>query len=147
MLSFDYPIFEREDQRGCGGADEDEEDGETFEVLVAKDSIGKATFAHAVSQKGPTTDGYAVKCILEDLRWPGYSHVVLKSDNEKAILNLLKRALVERRVQTIEDEGGRWSSKRNTHLRTINAQTVMWRMLSETSQESSALLSCARKRA
>ena len=36
---------------------------------------------------------------MSDLKWLGYPQVILKSDNEKAILKLLRRAMVEHRVQ------------------------------------------------
>ena len=86
IFSFDYLIFDREDQRSDEQA--------TFKVLVAKDHRSKSVFAHAVDHKGETDDGYAVRALVEDLKWLGYSQVILKSDNEKAILKLLRRAMV-----------------------------------------------------
>ena len=74
--------------------DKQEEEANS-KVRVAKDSASKAVFAHAVKAKGVSGDGVAVKALVDDLRWLGYSHVVLKSDNEKAILNVLRAAMRE----------------------------------------------------
>lgn len=38
--------------------------------------------------RGVAEDGYVVDCFVEHLKWLGYSHVILKSDNENAILKL-----------------------------------------------------------
>ena len=64
-------------------------------VLVAKDVKGKAIFAHVVPQKGVDEARYASDCLVEDIKWLGYHQLVLRSDNEKAILKLLNTALLE----------------------------------------------------
>ena len=67
-------------------------EGEEVEmkVLVAKDSQTKAVFAHAVPQKGSDNEGYAIARVSEDIGWLGHRRIILKSDNEPAILKLLK---------------------------------------------------------
>ena len=74
--------------------------------LIAKDSRSKAVFAHAVEKKGPGHDGYAVDCLVKDLRWLGYDHVILKSDQEPAIMKLLSTAPKTFRI-TCAEEGER----------------------------------------
>ena len=46
----------------------------------------KAVFAHLVPVKGADEGGFAVKAIVDDIVWFGYTKVVLKTDNEPAIL-------------------------------------------------------------
>ena len=67
-------------------------------VLVAKETVSKAVFAHLVPQKGLDADGYAVECLRKDLEWLGYAEVLLKSDNEPAIVALLKDSLKAARI-------------------------------------------------
>ena len=67
-------------------------------ILVAKDSLGKAVFAHVVPQKGVDPEHYAVDALIEDIKWLGYTALSLRSDNEPAILKLLRHALTESRI-------------------------------------------------
>ena len=68
-------------------------------ILVAKDSLGKAVFAHVVLQKGVDSAHYSVDALVRDVAWLGYTRLSLRSDNEPAILSLLKHALTEARFQ------------------------------------------------
>lgn len=43
--------------------------------------------------RGVAEDGYVVDCFVEHLKWLGYSHVILKSYNENAILKLPMRSI------------------------------------------------------
>ena len=96
-------------------------DGEEVEmkVLVAKDSQTKTVFAHAVPCKGSDNDGYAVARVAEDVAWLGHNRIILKSDNEPAILKLLKDSLKTARVevdeleQVMEEHAVRYDSKSN----------------------------------
>ena len=60
-----------------------------LKILVVRDSKSKAIFAHAVRCKGSDEDGHAVQCVVDDVKWLGYTKVILKSDNEPAIRKLL----------------------------------------------------------
>ena len=68
-------------------------------ILVAKDSLGKAVFTHVVPQKGVDADHYAVDVLMEDIGWLGYTALSLRSDNEPAILKLLRHAVTEARIR------------------------------------------------
>ena len=70
--------------------------------LIVKDGRSKCIFAHAVPQKGVDSAGYAVDCIKRDILWLGCRKVILKSDNEKAIVKLLTEVLKGLRVTPIE---------------------------------------------
>ena len=41
---------------------------------------------------------------MPGMRWLGFSHVILKSDREPAILKLLKEALVDLRVSVVDED-------------------------------------------
>ena len=71
-------------------------------ILVAKDLMGKACFAHVVLQKGVDQDHFVVDVLVEDIQWLGYQTISLRSDNEPAILNLLRHALTEARLKVKE---------------------------------------------
>ena len=73
-----------------------------LKVLVVRDMRSKALFAHAVVAKGADAEGFAVQCVVEDVLWLGYSRVILKSDNEPAIVRLLKESSKVLRVEGLE---------------------------------------------
>ena len=70
-------------------------------ILVATVSPGKAAFAHAVDVKGPGGNRYAVQRLAEDICWLGYTRVLLRSDNEPAILKLSEESLEPLRVGVV----------------------------------------------
>ena len=70
-------------------------------VLVAKDMKSGSVFAHVVPQKGLDADGYAVARIVEDIKWLGYTKLLVKSDNEPAIVALCNEALRRLRIEGI----------------------------------------------
>ena len=66
---------------------------ETVKILVAKCHQSKCIFAHVVPQKGLDPALYAVERLKRDVMWLGHTRLVLKSDNERAILALLRNTL------------------------------------------------------
>jgi hypothetical protein len=100
---------------------EDLKEGDEVEmkVLVAKDSKSKTVFAHAVVAKGSDDDGYAVSRMAEDIAWLGHTKIILKSDNERAIVKVLKDSLrtarveVEELEQIQEEQSVKYDSKSN----------------------------------
>ena len=73
-------------------------------ILIARDTRGKAAFAHVIPRKGVDEDHYSVDVLVKDVQWLGFREIVLKSDNEPAILNLLNHALTEIRIDTKMDQ-------------------------------------------
>ena len=66
---------------------------ETVKILDAKCHQSKCVFAHVVPQKGLDPVLYAVERLKRDVIWFGHTRLVLKSDNERAILALLRNTL------------------------------------------------------
>ena len=102
VFSFDYLFLDKDGRsvrkRGEGDVDEPETEAHV-KILVAKDSLGKAVFAHVVPQKGIDANNYAVQALLRDIQWLGYQRISLRSDNEAAILRLLKNTATEARLE------------------------------------------------
>ena len=71
---------------------------EGAKILVARELVSKATFAHVVQHKGLGDDGFAAECLVKDVEWLGFTRIMLRSDNEPAIVALLKAALKTIRV-------------------------------------------------
>ena len=69
-------------------AKEERPEAETIllKILVVKDSWSKWIGAHVVSCKGVGEDRYAAEKLRADVAWLGHSQVILKSDNEPAIV-------------------------------------------------------------
>ena len=51
--------------------------------------MSRAVFAHAVPKKGVDEKRCSVNAVVDDVLWLGYAKVILKSDNELAIVKLL----------------------------------------------------------
>ena len=80
------------------------ENGSAARCLIVKDSNSKCMFAHVVPQKGTDRAGYAVDCVKRDIIWLGYRKMILKSDNERSIVALLKKALEMLRIEADIDQ-------------------------------------------
>ena len=105
-IAFDYLFATR---KGCytkeeWASEETRQDAQenALKILVVRDLKSKATFAHAVPTKGVDEKRFAVDSIVDDVRYCGYSRVILKSDNEPAIVALLGEALKGLRIEGLE---------------------------------------------
>ena len=96
-MSFDYAFLsdgeEIVDQQGFEAAGEG-----AAKVLVVRDDRSKAIFGRVVPSKGIDEKGFSVDSLVDDIKWLGCSKLTLKSDNEPAIVKLLREALRELRI-------------------------------------------------
>ena len=100
LIAFDYCGLS--DKGEIFGLEYNPEDASTARVLVVAmrtaDDKQWCVFGHIVPHKGIDTDKFAVDCLVSDILWTGYTSVMLKSDNEPAILTLLIESLRELRI-------------------------------------------------
>ena len=77
---------------------------ETSEVriLAAKCHSTKCVFAHVIPQKGIDPKLYVVDRLRRDILWLGHNKIVLKSDNERAIVSLLTTTLKALRIEQLD---------------------------------------------
>ena len=90
-ISFDYLFTTRGNVFTREGWELEKLEEHFLKVLVVCDSKSKATFAHGVPAKGLDDKGFIVRCIADDVVWLEYSRVVLKCDNEPAIVVVFTR--------------------------------------------------------
>ena len=106
VIGFDYmfltqkDVYSRAEWDSCPEKDIDERF--VLNIFLVRDMKSKAIFAHAVAAKGSDDAGFAVQCLVDDITWLGYSRVILKSDNEPAIVRLPKDSLKALRVEGID---------------------------------------------
>ena len=62
-------------------------------VFVLYCSATRRIFAHAVPKKGFDSQGYIVELIRDDVIWLGHPKVMIRSDNEHALLQVVDTAL------------------------------------------------------
>ena len=107
VIAFDYLFITKEHVWRREELTDEESKKVVFKVLVVKDTKGKAVFAHVIHKKGVEADGYSVARLAEDVRWLGYRKIIPKSDNEPAILQLLREALkgIKTDLEWIEQVG------------------------------------------
>ena len=99
-VSFDYAFVG--DKGEIISKEQAESDESSITILAVRDSETKSVFGHVVPQKGIDSKRFAVDAIVNDILWLGHTKVVLKSDNEPAILKLLIESLRELRVNGLE---------------------------------------------
>ena len=67
--------------------------------------MSRSVFAHAVPQKGIDEKNYAVDTVVSDVMWLGYNKVLLKSDNEPAMVKVLKEVITRLKVLGVDQVG------------------------------------------
>ncbi len=118
MLCFDYLFFTK-NRSMVSRKELVQNDDIELKVLVAKERVSKTIFAHAVEAKGSDVDGYAVGRLVDDVKWLGWTKLSLKSDNENAIVKVLRDTLTTARVeipeleQIGEEHGAKYDSASN----------------------------------
>ena len=73
-----------------------------MKILVVKDDKSKYIGAHVVPVKGAGDDRYAAEKMRGDIQWMGYSRVLLRSDNEPAIVSVLTDVLKGLKVDVVD---------------------------------------------
>ncbi len=81
------------DDDGNAKLQEARKSGAIVKCIIIRCHETKCVFAHVVPCKGADEDNYVVDLICSDIAWLGHARLLLKSDNEKALLSLVTRAL------------------------------------------------------
>ena len=107
MVSFEYAGIKDDGEFVSSLELKDLEDDESVaRVLVVAlrtpDDRQSCVMGHIVPCKGVDRDKFSVDCLVSDIVWTGYTRVMLKSDNEPAILKLLIESLKELRINGLE---------------------------------------------
>ena len=71
-------------------------------ILVAFDHAAATPFAHAVPRKGADPDGYVAEQIKRDVLWLGHSKVVIRSDNEPALVQVVEQAIIALKASGVD---------------------------------------------
>ena len=101
LLSCDYLYVTH---KGVFGREEltEEEREAALRVLVAYCKATKSLFAHAVPRKGADPAGYIVEALKQDVLWLGHSKLVIRSDNEPALLQVVRQVLAAIRMEGVD---------------------------------------------
>ena len=75
-----------------------------LKILVVRDLRSRALSAHGVPFKGVDEKGFSVQCLVDDIAWLGYTRILLRSDNEPAIVALLKESLKALRIEGVVEQ-------------------------------------------
>ncbi len=72
---------------------EDRKTGKLIKCLIIRCHDTKCVFAHVIPHKGSDEDSYVVDLVCTDVAWLGHAKLILKGDNEKALVSLINKAL------------------------------------------------------
>ncbi len=67
--------------------------GEIIKYILIRDWESKNVCAHCVPCKGADEEEYVAGLVADDIAWLGYTRLVIKSDNEPALLALVRQVL------------------------------------------------------
>ena len=82
----------------------DNADQELATILVARLYPAKALLATVCPHKGVDEKVFSVQCLVDDIAWLGYTRIELRSDNEPAIVALLRESLKALRVEGVVEQ-------------------------------------------
>ncbi len=88
-----------QDAEGESALLEDRRQGRVVKCILVRCTETKCMFAHIVPCKGVDEVGYVVDLVCSGVAWLGHAKLLIKSDNEKALLSLVKKALTELKCQ------------------------------------------------
>ena len=74
--------------------DEARQTGQVVKCILVRDHSSKAIVAHVVPCKGRDEEGYVADLVSDDVSWLGYKNMTLKTDNEVALVSLVKEVIV-----------------------------------------------------
>ena len=94
MIGVDYAFLNKTDSDNAGIS--------TVTTLVAKDNRSKCIFGLPVPRKGVDEQEYGTRLLLKVLGFLGYSRVVMKSDQETAIVRLLEHVRDAKGEDTVQ---------------------------------------------
>ena len=80
------------------------ESGKMVKCLIVRCHATKSVFAHVIPSKGSLEDTYVVDLVCSDVAWLGHVKLILKGDNERALVTLVNQALKVLRCQVEELE-------------------------------------------
>ena len=101
LVSCDY-LFITQKGAFTGKEVTEEERAGALKVLVAHCGATKSMFAHAVPQKGVDPDGYIVEQLMLDILWLGHARVVIRSDNEPALLQVVDKTMTALKMKGVD---------------------------------------------
>ena len=87
---------------GDQALEQERQERKVMKCLIIRCHESKALFAHCIPCKGADEDKYVASLITSDVAFMGHVKLILKSDNEAALLTLVRAALQEIRC-TVPD--------------------------------------------
>ncbi len=99
-LAEEYPLT----VEGNAALEDARKKKDIMKCLILRCHESKALFAHAVPVKGDDEDHYVADLIASDIAFMGHVKLLIKSDNEPALLKLAEAALVKIRCQVQKGE-------------------------------------------
>ena len=121
VVGIDYMFFVKEGEN-------EEENG--MPTIVIKDSKSKVSWARVLKRKG--VEVYSVKVLSKFLSLMGYKRIIMRSDNEPAILALKEELKKNTEVEIVPEESPAYESKSNGEIeREIQAVQEQFRVMKD----------------
>ncbi len=98
--------------------DETEEAGleGAVKCLIIRDRMTKCIFAMVVPQKGVDEERWIVRQVVDAIEWLGHAKILIKSDQERSRVSLVRQAMKDLKVKEIaasDEESAKYESQSN----------------------------------
>ena len=81
------------DEKGDAELQGQRQAGKIIKCLIIRCHKTKCVFAHVIPFKGHLEDPYVVDLTCSDIAWLGHVKLIIKGDNEKALVTLIEKSL------------------------------------------------------
>ena len=101
IIHMDYACLS---EKGLFRLDElsEEDHGHAVRVIIGYCSSSRSPFMHVVPSKATSIDKFAAERIVDDIVYLGHARVILRSDNEPALVALVADALKGLRIELLD---------------------------------------------
>jgi hypothetical protein len=115
IIGVDYFYITKDSKFVSKGEEAESLEG-AIKCIIMRDRMTKCIFAMVVPQKGVDEDKWVVRQVVAAIEWLGHSKVLIKSDQERALVSLVKEALKDLKVKDIaasDEESAKYESQSN----------------------------------
>ena len=97
-IKFRKDLEQEENPTGEAALEEERRKGGVVKCLLMRCFETKIMFAHCIPYKGVGEDQYVTSLVVKNVEWLGHTKLIIKVDNEPALVALIKRSLEDIRL-------------------------------------------------
>ena len=116
IVGIDYFYITKDSKFVMKGETEEANLEGAVKCLIIRDRMTKCIFAMVVPQKGVDEERWIVRQVVDAIEWLGHAKILIKSDQERSLVSLVKQAMKDLKVKEIaasDEESAKYESQSN----------------------------------